>query len=114
MKLFQEIPHNLPSYYYYKYYNVKNGLINKIPIKVKFDDNFKNHVMTTEKPINFNVKQNYKELLTNILNINKINYFTSFIFEEAFNKEFLFEHFFPKFNYFFICHNILSLKKIEF
>ena len=64
----------LMSFYYYKYYNVKNGLINKIPIKVKFDDNFKNHVMTTEKPINFNIKQNYKELLNEILNIEKEKY----------------------------------------
>jgi putative transposase len=64
----------LTSFYYYKYYNVKTGLINKIPIKVKFDDNFKNHVMTTEKPINFNIKPNYKELLSNILDINKIKY----------------------------------------
>jgi putative transposase len=68
----QNILSILVSFYYFKYYNVKNGLINKIPIKVQFDDNFKEHVMTTEKPINFiQKKQDYKELLNNILSIEK-------------------------------------------
>ena len=52
----------LTSFYYYKYYNVKNGLINKIPIKVKFDDNFKNHVMTTMK-----FEKTSSDLIVNIL-----------------------------------------------
>ena len=42
----QNILSILISFYYYKYYNVKNGLINKIPIKVDFNDKFKSHVMT--------------------------------------------------------------------
>lgn len=61
----------LTSFYYCKYYNVKNGLINKIPIKFKFNDDFKNHVMTTEKPIIFIQKQDYKKILNDLLSIEK-------------------------------------------
>jgi len=57
----------LNSLYYYKYYNVKNGLINKKPIKVEFDDNFKNHVMTTDMPTQFIKKNKYLDLINNIL-----------------------------------------------
>lgn len=55
----------LYSFYCWKYYNVQNSLINKKPIKANFDDEFKSHVMTTDKPINFisnNIK--YKEILS--------------------------------------------------
>jgi len=43
----------LYNFYFWKYYNVKSGLINKIPIKATFNDDFKKHVMTTKKPISF-------------------------------------------------------------
>lgn len=63
----------LYSFYYYKYCNVKNGLINKKPISVVFDNNFKNHVMNTEKPIKFITIINKKDILNNYLikNVNK-------------------------------------------
>ncbi len=64
----------LISFYYYKYYNVKNGLINKIPIKFLIDENFKNYVMTTDKPENFINNINYKELLNSMLNIERNKY----------------------------------------
>ena len=64
----QNILSILISFYYYKYYNVKNGLINKIPIKVDFNDKFKSHVMSTEKPTQFIVKNDYKKILNNFLN----------------------------------------------
>ncbi len=57
----------LTSFYYYKYYNVKNGLINKKPIKVEFDEEFKNHVMTTDKPEQFVKKVKYLELINKML-----------------------------------------------
>jgi len=63
----------LNSFYYYKYYNVKNGLINKKPITVVFDDNFKKHVMNTEKPIKFFEIKNHKEVIANYLTKNKEN-----------------------------------------
>jgi len=57
----------LYGFYYYKYCDVKNGLINKKPISVAFDDNFKKHVMKTEKPIKFITVTNKKDILNNYL-----------------------------------------------
>lgn len=63
----QNILSILTSFYYYKYYNVKNGLINKKPIKVEFDNNFQNHVMNTDKPTQFIKRIKYLELINNML-----------------------------------------------
>ncbi len=57
----------LISFYYYKYYNVKNGLINKKPIRVQFDEEFQNHVMNTDKPNEFIKKNKYLELINKML-----------------------------------------------
>jgi IS605 OrfB family transposase len=63
----------LNNFYYYKYFIVKDGLINKKPIKIEFNEIFKTHVMTTEEPIKFMIKTDYKKILIDYLNKDIIN-----------------------------------------
>ena len=76
----------LNSYYCWKYFNVKNGLINKKPIKATFDNKFKNHVMETDNPdifikpnityenINMLVQEPNKQIITQMNIVARICY----------------------------------------
>ena len=39
----------LNNFYYYRYFTIKDGIINKKPIKIEFNEAFKTHVMSTKE-----------------------------------------------------------------